>query len=43
MPVDLYVGGAEQTKDLSVRFNGDGTVKSYAFTSNFPDDMIRLK
>ena len=35
--------GAEQTKDLSVRFNDDGTVKSYAFTSNFPDDMTRLK
>ncbi len=35
--------GAEQTKDLSVRFNSDGTVKSYAFTSNFPDDMTRLK
>ena len=33
----------EQTKDLSVRWNGDGTVKSYAFTSNFPDDMTRLK
>lgn len=35
--------GTEVTKDLSVRFNGDGTVKSYAFTSNFPDDMKRLK
>ena len=33
----------EQTKDLSVRFNSDGRVKSYAFTSNFPDDMTRLK
>lgn len=33
----------EQTKDLSVRWNGDGTVKSYAFTSNFPDDMTRLR
>ena len=33
----------EQTKDLSVRWNGDGTVKSYAFTSNFPNDMTRLK
>lgn len=36
-------GGTEVTKDFSVRFNGDGTVKSYAFTSNFPDDMKRLK
>jgi len=35
--------GTEQTKDFSVRLNGDGTVKSYAFTSNFPDDMARLK
>ena len=33
----------ERTKDFSVRWNGDGTVKSYAFTSNFPDDMRRLK
>jgi len=35
--------GVEISKDLSVRFNADGTVKSYAFTSNFPDDMARLK
>ena len=35
--------GSEETKDLSVRFNDDGTVKSYAFTSNFPEDMKRLK
>ncbi len=35
--------GTELSKDLSVRFNADGTVKSYAFTSNFPDDMARLK
>ena len=35
--------GTEQTKDLSVRFNGDGRVKAYSFTSNFPDDMSRLK
>jgi hypothetical protein len=33
----------ELSKDLSVRFNADGTVKSYAFTSNFPDDMVRLR
>jgi len=33
----------EQTKDFSVRWNSDGTVKSYAFTSNFPDDMTHLK
>ena len=35
--------GTEQTKDLSVRWNSDGTVKSYAFTSNFPNDMTKLK
>lgn len=34
---------AELSKDLSVRFNPDGTVKSYAFSSNFPDDMVRLR
>ncbi len=33
--------GTEKTKDLSVRFNGDGRVKTYSFTSNFPDDMRR--
>jgi outer membrane protein assembly factor BamE (lipoprotein component of BamABCDE complex) len=33
----------ELSKDLSVRFNADGIVKSYAFTSNFPDDMVRLR
>ena len=35
--------GMELSKDLSVRFNPDGTVKSYAFSSNFPEDMQRLK
>jgi hypothetical protein len=35
--------GTEITKDLSVRFNPDGTVKSYSFTSNFPEDMQRLR
>jgi hypothetical protein len=35
--------GREQSKDLTVRFNPDGTVKSYSFTSNFPEDMHRLK
>jgi hypothetical protein len=31
------------SKDLSVRFNANGTVKSYSFTSNFPDDMKKLR
>jgi outer membrane protein assembly factor BamE (lipoprotein component of BamABCDE complex) len=35
--------GREVTKDLMVRFNPDGTVKAYSFTSNFPEDMARLK
>ncbi len=35
--------GAEVSKDLTVRFNGEGVVKSYSFTSNFPDDLRRLK
>jgi hypothetical protein len=35
--------GAEISKDLTVRFNQDGTVKAYAFSSNFPDDMQRLR
>ena len=33
----------EISKDLAVRFNADGTVKSYSFSSNFPEDMKRLK
>ncbi len=42
----LYVqreSGTELTKDLTIRFNPDGTVKSYSFSSNFPEDMKRLK
>lgn len=35
--------GAEVSKDLTVRFGAEGTVKSYSFTSNFPDDLRRLK
>jgi len=35
--------GAEVSKDLIVRFNADGTVKSYTFTTNSPDDLRRLK
>jgi len=31
------------TKDLTVRFNTNGTVKSYSFTSNFPDDMKKYR
>ena len=35
--------GGEVSKDFTVRFNPNGTVKSYSFTSNFPDDMKRLR
>jgi hypothetical protein len=33
----------ELSKDFAVRFNTDGTVKSYSFSSNFPDDMKLFK
>jgi len=33
----------ELSKDFAVRFNADGTVKSYSFSSNFPDDMKLFK
>jgi hypothetical protein len=36
-------GGDEVSKDLTVRFNANGTVKSYSFTSNFPDDMRKYR
>ncbi|MGH7383622.1 MAG: hypothetical protein ACREKG_00485 [Candidatus Rokuibacteriota bacterium] len=35
--------GTEVSKDLTVRFNAEGLVKSYSFTSNFPDDLRRFK
>ena len=31
--------GTQQTTDLYVRFNSDGTVKSYAFNTNVPNNM----
>jgi hypothetical protein len=33
----------EVSKDLTVRFNANGTVKSYSFTSNFPEDMRKYR
>ena len=42
----LYIqgdSGAAVSKDLIVRFTPEGLVKSYSFTSNFPDDLRRLK
>ncbi|MGH7474032.1 MAG: hypothetical protein ACREJW_08805 [Candidatus Methylomirabilales bacterium] len=37
-----YSGG-EISKDLTVRFDAKGFVKSYSFSSNEPEDMARLK
>lgn len=36
-------GGGDRSKNLTVRFSPDGTVKSYSFSSNFPEDMQRFK
>ncbi len=33
----------EFTKQLTVRLDERGAVKSYSFTSSFPEDMARLK
>ncbi|MFQ5946553.1 MAG: hypothetical protein ACE5NC_09955 [Anaerolineae bacterium] len=33
----------ESTKELTVRFNDKGIVRSYSFRSNLPEDMARLK
>jgi len=33
----------EVSKQLTVRFDGRGAVKSYSFVSSFPEDMARLK
>jgi hypothetical protein len=31
------------TKQLEVTFTGEGVVKSYSFSSNFPEDMKTLR
>jgi hypothetical protein len=36
-------GTSTISKDLTVRFNANGTVKSYSFTSNFPEDLRKLR
>ena len=36
-------GDPDLTKQLTVRFGPDGVVKSYSFTSNFPEDMKTLR
>ena len=39
----LSVFGDQRTRDLYVKFNSDGTVKSYAFNSNIPADQVQIK
>ena len=42
----LYVARStdkELTKQLTVRFRDGGVVKSYSYSSNFPEDMRSLK
>jgi len=34
----LKVLGPQETQDLYIRFNPDGTVKSYSFNSNAPEE-----
>ena len=34
---------SDYSEEALIRFNPDGTVKSYSFSSNFPEDMQRLK
>ena len=41
--VPARLGASAVSKDLIVRFNADGLVTSYSFTSNFPDDLRRLR
>jgi hypothetical protein len=36
-------GSPDLTKQLTVRFRPDGVVKSYSFTSSFPEDMKTLR
>jgi SmpA / OmlA family len=36
-------GEPDLTKQLEVTFNPDGLVKSYSFSSNFPEDMKTLR
>ena len=36
-------GDVDLTKQLTVRFQPDGVVKSYSFSSNFPEDMKSLR
>ncbi len=39
----VNVLGNERTRDLYVRFNSNGTVKSYSFNSTIPSDQAALQ
>ena len=39
----LRMAGEQQTRDLYVRFNTNGTVKSYSFNSSFDEDRNVLR
>jgi hypothetical protein len=39
----VWLFGTEQTRDLYVKFNDDGTVRSYSFNTNMPEDHDALK
>ncbi|MDE2489964.1 MAG: hypothetical protein KGM24_03905 [Elusimicrobia bacterium] len=39
----ISILGSERTRDLYVRFNADGTVKSYSFNSTIPEDQAALE
>jgi hypothetical protein len=36
----LRVFGTQRTRDLYVRFDGNGKVRSYSFNSNFDEDVV---
>ena len=38
----LSLFGDQRTRDLYVKYNPDGTVKSYTLNSNFPEDQATL-
>ncbi|MBI4056709.1 MAG: outer membrane protein assembly factor BamE [Elusimicrobia bacterium] len=41
--LDYYYGlfGPRETRDLTVRFNADGTVKSYSYQTSDPEEKIK--
>ncbi|OGS21520.1 MAG: hypothetical protein A2252_00070 [Elusimicrobia bacterium RIFOXYA2_FULL_39_19] len=39
----LNLVGEKYTRDLYIRFDKAGTVKSYSYNTNFPDEEIKIK